>query len=168
MALFPGPIDSLALEIITQAREKHVRIVTAESCTGGLVSGCLTEVPGASEVFDRGFVTYADDAKMAQLSVDRKTISDFGAVSAEAAIEMADGALGASHADIAVSVTGVSGPSGGTPEKPVGTVFIAVVNVRNRDSHTLLKKHFAGDRTAIRLASVEAALQALKGVLNAL
>jgi nicotinamide-nucleotide amidase len=165
MDIFPQPLIALAADLISQARAKRLRIVTAESCTGGLVSGCLTTIPGASEVFDRGFVTYADDAKMAQLSVDRKTLGDFGAVSPETAFEMAEGALLASHADIAVSVTGISGPSGGTPDKPVGTVFIAVTNSHNRDSHILLRNNFAGGRDDIRLASVEAALKALREVV---
>jgi nicotinamide-nucleotide amidase len=166
MSLFPEHLITLAENILSAARHKNLRIVTAESCTGGLISACLTSVPGASDVFDRGFITYADDAKMAQLSVDRKTINDFGAVSPETAIEMADGALLASHADIAVSVTGIAGPAGGSPEKPVGTVYIAATNRRDRNTHILLKSNFTGDRAAVRLASLEAALKALKDLIN--
>ena len=161
MSIFPPQILSLGKDVIAAAREKRIRIVTAESCTGGLLAACLTEIPGASAVVDRGFVTYSDTSKMAQLSVDRKTIADFGAVSAETALEMAEGALLASHAEIAVAITGVSGPGGGTADKPVGLVFIALASAKNRDDQPLLKNNFPGDRGAIRLASVEAALRAL-------
>jgi nicotinamide-nucleotide amidase len=158
MPLFPKPLTDLSAAILDAARAKKLRISTAESCTGGLLSGCLTEVAGSSDAFDRGFITYSNDAKMAQLSVDRKTLSDFGAVSAETAIEMAEGALNASHADIAVSVTGVAGPGGGSAEKPVGLVYIAVAS---RDAHEVIKNTFPGDRPAIRIATVAAALDAL-------
>jgi nicotinamide-nucleotide amidase len=168
MSLFPDNLRAAAANVMDSARKKKLRIVTAESCTGGLLSACLTELPGASDVFDRGFVTYADDAKMAQLDVDRKTLGDFGAVSAETAVEMAEGALSASHADIAVSITGVSGPGGGSADKPVGTVFIALAGTRLKNHSRQVRSNFAGDRGAVRLASVAAALEALKGAIEEL
>lgn len=167
MSLFPEIIQKAALEIVESARQKKIRIVTAESCTGGLLSACLTDVPGSSDVFDRGFVTYANDAKMAQLDVERKTIGDFGAVSAETAVEMAEGALRASHADIAVSITGVAGPDGGTAEKPVGTVFIAIAHGRDEKLNTHTRQNLSGTRGDIRLSSVAAALAALQAALQA-
>jgi nicotinamide-nucleotide amidase len=161
MPVFPNAVTLLAEKALRAAAEKRLRVVTAESCTGGLVSGALTSIIGASDVFDRGFVTYSNDAKMVQLSVDRKTLLDFGAVSGETALEMAEGALRASHADVAVSITGIAGPDGGTPEKPVGLVYISVVNSKNRDEYALKKFNFTGDRASVRLQSVEAVLALL-------
>lgn len=162
MPMFTSQLNVLATEVIEAAKKRKVRIVIAESCTGGLLSACLTEAPGASGVFDRGFITYSNDSKMAQLDVDRKTLADFGAVSAECAAEMAEGALRASHADMAVSVTGIAGPGGGTAEKPVGLVYIGILNGKKPNDHVVLKHNFTGDRSAIRLATVEAALRGLK------
>ena len=118
-------------ELITQAQllnktllAKKMRLATAESCTGGLISALITEVPGSSAVFERGFVTYSNEAKIDLLTVPTFYIEEFGAVSMQTVIAMAEGALLMSRADISVAVTGCAGPDGGTPEKPVGTVFI--------------------------------------------
>src|SRR5438105_3007841 len=113
MPLFAKKLYTLAEQIISEARHKKLQIVTAESCTGGLIAGCLTEIPGSSDVFDRGFVSYSNDAKMNHLGVSRKTLLDFGAVSPETSLEMAEGALLCSNAGLAVSVTGIAGPGGG-------------------------------------------------------
>ena len=161
MHLFPPTLNALAESVIQLARQKKLRLATAESCTGGLISGCLTEVPGASDVFDRGFVTYSNDAKMTNLAVSYKTIQDFGAVSAETALEMAVGTLSASHADMAVSVTGIAGPNGGSAEKPVGLVYIGIA-IRSNGNSYALKKQFEGTRNDVRLHSVEAALSLFK------
>jgi PncC family amidohydrolase len=159
--LFSKDISVLAETVLSAARKKKMKIVTAESCTGGLVSGALTEISGSSDVFDRGFVTYSNDAKMTHIGVSRKTIADFGAVSAETALEMAIGALSASHADIALSVTGVAGPTGGTKAKPVGLVYIGIAFRKGGKSFTI-ENHFDGNRAEIRMKTVKAALKALK------
>ena len=161
MSLFPQPLTDLASAVLETARKKGFQIVTAESCTGGLVSGCLTEIPGASDVVDRGFITYSNDAKMQHLDVSRKTILDYGAVSSETALEMAEGALQSSHANIAVAITGIAGPTGGTDEKPVGRVYICIANGKNNNVK-VMEKNFDGDRSAVRMAATETALHALK------
>ncbi|RMF11770.1 MAG: CinA family protein [Alphaproteobacteria bacterium] len=115
-----------ATELVAEFTRRDLSVTTAESCTGGLVAAVITEVPGASAVFDRGFVTYTNAAKSEMLGVPAPLILEYGAVSEEVARAMADGALARSHADLAVSITGIAGPSGGTPEKPVGTVCFAV------------------------------------------
>lgn len=161
MSIYPAPVLALATEVLAAARAKKLMLVTAESCTGGIIAGCLTDVPGSSDVFDRGFISYSYDAKMAQLSVERKTIADFGAVSAETALEMAEGALNASHAHVSVAVTGIAGPGGGTPDKPVGLVYIAVSNRKTGDTR-VLKNNFDGDRAQVRFSTLETALHALK------
>src|SRR5262245_19981433 len=112
----------LAQALIEEAREKQLKITTAESCTGGLIAGASTEIPGASEVLDRGFVVYSNNAKTKLLSVRAAVIMRFGAVSEEVARAMAEGALKNSAADVAVSCTGIAGPTGGSPEKPIGLV----------------------------------------------
>ncbi|MDD9899661.1 MAG: CinA family protein [Alphaproteobacteria bacterium] len=162
MSLFPQDIHDQAKQLVADASEKRLGVTTAESCTGGLIAACITDIPGSSDMFDRGFVTYSNDAKMAQISVDRKTLADFGAVSAETAIEMAEGALRNSHADIAVAVTGIAGPTGNTDEKPVGLVYIALVSSKDRNNPVISKHQFDGDRHAIRLSTVKEALQALE------
>ncbi|MEJ8476790.1 CinA family protein [Roseibium sp. H3510] len=116
----------MAEEVIAAARYKNAMIATAESCTGGLIAGLLTEVPGSSAVVDRGFVTYSNEAKQEMLGVPLETLQAFGAVSPQTAIAMAEGALERSHAHIAISVTGIAGPGGGTKDKPVGTVHFAI------------------------------------------
>lgn len=153
-------IVELAASLVEKARTAKVMIATAESCTGGLIAGAITEVPGSSDVFDRGFVTYSNDAKMKMLGVKTETLATFGAVSAETAREMAFGALANSNADFAVAVTGIAGPAGGTPEKPVGLVYIGVAEL---DGKTQVAEQRLGDigRSAVRQATLEAALRAL-------
>src|SRR5688572_511752 len=125
--MIPG-FDALvaaAAELLAACREKRLSLATAESCTGGLIAAILTEVPGASDVFERGFVTYSDEAKTEQIGVPAALIEQHGAVSELVAHAMAAGALDCSHADLAVAVTGVAGPGGGTAAKPVGLVHLA-------------------------------------------
>ena len=111
--------------LLDRCRAAGVKLATAESCTGGLIAAYLTEVPGSSDVFERGFVTYSNEAKTASLGVPLELLERHGAVSEEVARAMAEGAVGSSPADISVAVTGVAGPGGGTPEKPVGLVHMA-------------------------------------------
>jgi len=152
-------ILTAAARAIELCRVAGLRIVTAESCTGGLISGALTEIPGSSAVLDRGFVTYSNRAKVEMLGVPPELIEAKGAVSEEVARAMAAGALANSSADIVVSVTGVAGPGGGTPSKPVGLVYIAVQR-RGQDAMTL-ENRFPPDasRETIRGLSVYAALR---------
>ncbi len=132
-------------------------LAAAESCTGGWVAAAVTSVSGSSGWFERGFVTYSDDAKRELLDVRAETLQRFGAVSEETAREMALGALARSRAQVALSITGVAGPTGGTPQKPVGTVCLGWALAGGRvDTVT---RHFSGDRTAVRRQSVVAALQ---------
>src|SRR5689334_23613702 len=118
--MFDAEIVSLATAVLDLCRAKKLMVVTAESCTGGLVAGALTDIAGSSAVVDRGFVTYTNEAKHQMLGVPTETLQKFGAVSRDTAEAMARGALGYSDADLAVSITGVAGPGGGSPEKPVG------------------------------------------------
>jgi len=156
---------SLAKQVQKLLLQKEMFLVTAESCTGGMIAVALTDLSGASKVFDRGFVTYSNDAKVEQLAVPAKTIESFGAVSEETAIAMADGALQAtSKSQISVSVTGIAGPDGGTPEKPVGLVYIAVGSL---DDDTVVYKHnFKGDREEIRDQAVTASFNHLIKALS--
>jgi nicotinamide-nucleotide amidase len=134
-------------------------IATAESCTGGSIAQVITEVPGSSAWYDRGFVTYSNASKMQMLGVSSKTLEVYGAVSADTAIAMAEGALARSDADIVVAVTGIAGPDGGTLDKPVGTVFIAWAE-RNGEVQ-VVKKYWAGSRRHIRAQTVKAALEGI-------
>lgn len=159
--LFPQHLALLAEAVLSEARKRKLRIVTAESCTGGLIAACLTEIAGSSDVVDRGFITYSNDAKMAQIGVREDTLKQHGAVSGETALEMAKGALAASQAHIAVSATGIAGPGGATETKPVGLVYIGLANAKTGNAFTL-KNLFGGDRSAVRIETVETALTALK------
>lgn len=152
-------MHSLVEELTLLLLDKNMRLVTAESCTGGLIAAAMTDRSGSSAVFERGFVTYANEAKIEELGVKSETIENHGAVSEQTAREMAEGALKYSHADIAVSVTGIAGPGGGTAEKPVGLVYIGIA-IQNKDAH-VFKNNFDGDRTSIRQATVEKALELL-------
>jgi nicotinamide-nucleotide amidase len=135
------------------------RVATAESCTGGLVAGAITDIAGSSDWFERGFVTYSNEAKVDLLGVRPETLSRFGAVSEATAREMVAGALERSRADIAVAITGVAGPAGGTPEKPVGLVWVAWGP--REGAGDAVSYRFAGDRAAVREASVAVALTGL-------
>ena len=162
--MFPSPLLSLAQVVLADAREKKLRIATAESCTGGLVAGVLTEIPGSSDVLERGFVVYSNRAKQDMLGVPGDMIADQGAVSEAVARAMAEGAVANSNAHVAVSITGVAGPGGGTPLKPVGLVHFAAA----RENRSILHEaHRFGDigRTEIRLKSVEVALLLLQKML---
>ncbi len=134
-----------------------LKVVTAESCTGGGVAAALTDVPGSSQWFERGYVTYSNDAKLQDLHVEPAALARHGAVSAEIVGQMAAGALRASGADVAVAVSGVAGPDGGTADKPVGLVFLAVL--RRGGAVRVLREQFPGDRAAVRRAAVAAALR---------
>ena len=151
-------VDRIAQELGKTCSALGIKIVTAESCTGGLIAGTLTDVPGASAWFDRGFVTYSNEAKKAMLGVREETLTEFGAVSKETAEEMAQGARRVSGADIAVSTTGVAGPTGGTESAPVGTVFIGVSAEDRTESRRFL---YEGNRGEVRAAAVRDALRIL-------
>jgi nicotinamide-nucleotide amidase len=161
MTMFPLEITMLAQLVLDECRERHVRIVTAESCTGGLVAGVLTEIAGSSDVVDRGFVTYSNRAKSSVLGVPGDLIADMGAVSEPVARMMAEGALNASDAHIAVAITGVAGPGGGTPMKPVGLVHFATARANGPILH---RRELFGDlgRSEIRMQSVRMALEMIR------
>lgn len=154
--LFPKDILDRARRIVALCGQNRLWLATAESCTGGLIAGAITEISGSSQIFGRGFVTYANEAKVEMIGVPMNMIESHGAVSEPVARAMAEGALSRSGADIAIAVTGIAGPGGGTTEKPVGLVYLACAR---RGQPTLHERHiFPGDRTAIRLATVSAAL----------
>lgn len=150
-----APLASKALDT---CRERRLTLAAAESCTGGLVSAALTSIAGSSDVFERGFVTYSNEAKREMLGVSAQILITYGAVSEECALAMANGALAHSRADIAVSVTGIAGPGGGSLAKPVGLVYLACVSRDGPASQRrlLLADH---DRTSIRMSSAATALE---------
>jgi nicotinamide-nucleotide amidase len=149
-----------AAQVLELFRARGLKVATAESCTGGLVAGALTEIAGSSDVVDRGFVTYSNDAKEAMLGVPSATLARHGAVSAETATAMAVGALENSSADIVVAITGIAGPGGGTQQKPVGLVHFAAAS---RDGRNLARERRYGDvgRQRVREQSVAEALDLL-------
>ncbi len=157
MGMFPDPLLNRALLLVDDLRERRLRLVTAESCTGGLVSALFTSVAGSSAVFERGFVTYSNKAKEEVLGVPGDGLADYGAVSEPVARMMAEGALEVSRANIAVAITGIAGPGGGTPMKPVGTVHFACLRENRAMVHEMRQFGDIG-REAVRLASVEVAL----------
>ncbi|HEX5282229.1 MAG TPA: CinA family protein [Micropepsaceae bacterium] len=158
--MFPETIVAATTKLVAEARARTLRIATAESCTGGLIAGALTAIPGSSDVFERGAVVYANQAKMEMLGVSAGLLERHGAVSAEVARAMAEGALAHSAADIAVSCTGIAGPGGGSAEKPVGLVYLAVAR-RNRKTRGLECRFGEISREEIRLRTVAAGLQLL-------
>jgi len=153
-------IDAAAIAVLEACRARGFKVATAESCTGGLVAGALTEIAGSSDVVDRGFVTYSNAAKHQMLGVPEETLIAHGAVSRQTAEAMARGAVAQSLADIAVSITGVAGPGGGSAEKPVGLVHFAAAS---RDGALIQAEKRFGDigRAAVRQASVVQALAML-------
>jgi nicotinamide-nucleotide amidase len=163
--MFPSDLIARATALIARYREAGLMIATAESCTGGLIAALLTEIPGSSAVVERGFVVYSNAAKQELLGVPALTLKRHGAVSEEMARAMAEGALKASRADVAVSVTGVAGPDGGTAAKPVGLVHLACAR---RGAPTVAREERFGDigRDAVRLASVRVGLDLLQGALR--
>ncbi len=152
-------MDTLAAQVGEMLKSRGFMLATAESCTGGGVAQAVTDIPGSSEWFERGFVTYANQAKVEMLGVQAQTLRLHGAVSERTVLEMAEGALAHSHADISLAVSGIAGPGGGTPEKPVGTVWFAW-SLRGGPSDAR-KYQLTGDRAEIRAQSVRIALQGL-------
>lgn len=160
MSLFPADIEELARRIISDFTARGFMVSTAESCTGGLIAGALTDIAGSSAVVDRGFVTYTNEAKMDMLGVGTGTLATFGAVSRQTALQMAHGALFRSRADFAVAVTGIAGPGGGSADKPVGLVHLAAKARGGKILHHEMRYGEIG-RTEIRLATVRTALEML-------
>ena len=159
--MFSLEIETLARLLVDEARRRSLRIVTAESCTGGLVAGAICSISGASDVFERGFITYSNRAKEELLGVPGDLIADLGAVSEPVARMMAEGALENSDAHLAVAISGVAGPGGGTARKPVGTVHIATARSNEAVIHKL--ELFDEDtREGVQLAAVQSALQMLR------
>ncbi len=158
-------IKKLALDISNALTNLKLTIATAESCTGGWISQALTDVPGSSLWFDRGFVTYSNAAKIQMLGVNPLTLELYGAVSAETVSEMVTGALIHSDADFALAVTGIAGPSGGTEQKPVGTIFVAWTSKLN--GYKVLQENLSGDRQEIRRQTVVIALKGLADSIKA-
>jgi nicotinamide-nucleotide amidase len=156
----PDAHQQLAERVLAEARKRGLKIATAESCTGGMVSAALTDIAGSSDVFERGFVTYSNDAKQEMLGVAAATIAAHGAVSTQTACAMAEGAIRNSRADIAVAITGVAGPGGGSAEKPVGLVCFAIAR---KDQATLERRQQFNDggRTTIRQDAARMALEML-------
>jgi nicotinamide-nucleotide amidase len=163
--MFPPDLLVRAAELLARYRSAHRMIATAESCTGGLIAGLLTEIPGSSAVVERGFVVYSNAAKEELLGVPASTLERSGAVSEETARAMAEGALKASRAYVAVSVTGIAGPDGGSAAKPVGLVHFAYAR---RGAATVAREERFGDigRDAVRLAAVRVGLDLLAGALG--
>ncbi|RJE80140.1 CinA family protein [Paracoccus sp. JM45] len=154
---------SQAADVLQAARDRGLSIATAESCTGGLIAGALTEIPGSSDAFDRGFVTYSNSAKQQMLGVHAETIHEFGAVSEQVAAQMAAGALRNSDAGIAVAVTGIAGP-GGSEHKPEGRVCFGMAQAYGTTTETV--EFGAIGRHRVRAATVEHALQLLLTALR--
>ncbi|XUY28117.1 CinA family protein [Agrobacterium sp. rho-8.1] len=160
MSVFPSDIEALAQKIVHDFTARGYMLSTAESCTGGLIAGALTEIAGSSAVVDRGFVTYTNDAKMDMLGVSTLTLETFGAVSMETAFQMAHGALYRSRAQLSIAVTGIAGPGGGSALKPVGLVHLAA---KTRAGDILHREMRYGDigRDTVRLATVKTSLEML-------
>ena len=155
--LFPSSTLELATQLVELCTQKNILLTTAESCTGGLIAATITDVSGASAIFHKSVVTYSNEMKTHYLGVPSPLFDSHGAVSQPVAEAMAKGAIQADAPTIALSVTGVAGPTGGTPDKPVGTVHIAAYHSET-DSLIHEQHHFDGDRTSVRVQSVEAAL----------
>ncbi|WP_135077893.1 CinA family protein [Terasakiella sp. SH-1] len=153
-------LNSLAKETLIACRRAGLMIATAESCTGGMISAALTSVSGSSDVFDRAFITYSNQAKQDMLHVPEKKLEKHGAVSKQVAKAMAEGALSVCDSDLCVAVTGIAGPDGGTDEKPVGLVYIACAK---NGSTTIVEKHrFEGGRDDVRFQTAERALKLIQ------
>lgn len=166
MSLFPPDIEETATKIIADFAAKGLMVVTAESCTGGLIAGALTEIAGSSAVVDRGLVTYTNAAKADILGVSTDTLKNFGAVSRETALEMAAGALKASQAQVSVAVTGIAGPGGGSEAKPVGLVHLAAGNRQGKVLHREMRYGDIG-RSGVRLATLRTAFEMLRDIAEA-
>ena len=162
--MFPEEHEELARRLVADLWSARLKLVCAESCTGGLIAALMTEVPGSSEVFERGYVTYSNDSKIALLGVSKASLDSLGAVSGDVAAAMAVGALKASQADISVAVTGIAGPGGSTPQKPVGLVYVAAQRKGKRVTGREFRFGDAG-RQVIRLAAVYEALSLVRQVM---
>ena len=160
MSLFPAEIEALAATIVRDFARRRLTVATAESCTGGLIAGALTEISGSSAVVDRGFVTYSNTAKEEMIGVSAATLAAFGAVSKETALQMASGARLRAGTDLAVAVTGIAGPGGGSPDKPVGLVHLCAVTKTGTRIYREMRYGDLG-RSGIRLATVKTALELL-------
>src|SRR5204863_2319938 len=161
--LLPDVLVKKAREVVEANRKAGRRVAVAESCTGGLVSAALTEIAGSSDVFEAGYVTYSNAAKISELKVSQDVVETFGSVSVATAWAMARGALAASDADIAVAITGIAGPGGGSPSKPVGTVVFATAE-RNADPAKIVADQKSFDektRSGVRLQAALCALELL-------
>jgi nicotinamide-nucleotide amidase len=155
--MLPAATLGAARDLLAALEARGLTLATAESCTGGLIAAALTAIPGSSAVVQAGFVTYSNAAKAAMLGVPEALLGSVGAVSAEVAQAMAEGALARAGVDLAVSCTGIAGPGGATPTKPVGLVFVAAAR---RGAPTRVERHvFPGDRDAVRAATVAEALR---------
>lgn len=159
--MFPDHIRNLALLTMDEAIQRRVRLCTAESCTGGLLAGLFTEFAGSSKFLDRGFVTYSNHAKAEVLNVGGEVLADYGAVSEPVARLMAEGALEHSRANMAIAITGIAGPGGGTPMKPVGSVHLACARENKSMLHEMLSLGEIG-RHEVRIATIEAALKMIR------
>ncbi len=159
--MFPSTTEQLAREAIQALVKRHWMITTAESCTGGLIVGALTQIPGSSAAVYGGYVTYANEAKTAMVNVPQDMLDRFGAVSEQVARKMSEGALTASGADISIAVTGIAGPDGGSQDKPVGLVHIACSSAGKTGIETAHKEMRFGQigREATRLATLDTALE---------
>jgi nicotinamide-nucleotide amidase len=159
--MFPSPLLDRASALLSAYRQRGLKLATAESCTGGLVAALLTEIPGSSDVVERGFVTYSNQAKQELLGVPAETLQKFGAVSEPTARAMASGALRHSHAQVSVSITGIAGPGGGSAEKPVGLVHFACAGPGDRI--VAVERRFSDlGRAEVRRAALEQALAMLE------
>ena len=163
--MFPSDLITEATALLAELRSKGVKVATAESCTGGLIVGLLTEIAGSSDVVDRGFITYSNEAKVEMLGVDPQLIADHGAVSEAVARAMANGALAHSNAAITVAVTGVAGPGGGTAAKPVGLVHLSAARHGGATLHHATRFGDIG-RSAIRIATIREAMSLLRRIAN--
>jgi nicotinamide-nucleotide amidase len=161
--MFSAAQVELAREILDRCRSRGLRLATAESCTGGLIAACLTEIAGSSDVFERGLVAYANQAKIDLLGVAPNCLARFGAVSEETARAMAEGGLARSKVDLCVAVTGIAGPGGGSAGRPVGLVHFATAGRGQSTRHA--QSVFTGDRQAVRQATVTRALELLRACL---
>ncbi|MDG2364684.1 MAG: CinA family protein [Methylococcaceae bacterium] len=157
-------IAVLAGEVAALLADKKITVAVAESCTGGALCQALTEIPGSSCWFDRGFITYSNQAKVEMLGVSSTLLEQYGAVSFETARAMVEGVHGRSQAELAIAITGIAGPDGGTAEKPVGTVFFGIS--QKGQAVKIDKRRFKGDRNEVRARSVEFVLKALLKTLT--
>ena len=157
-------LEALSIRIGNLLKSKGLTLATAESCTGGWAAKVITDIPGSSHWFDRGFVTYTNIAKQEMLAVNENTLAEFGAVSEQTVQEMAEGVIQHSHADIALAISGIAGPHGDTPQKPLGMVCLAWSGKQFATFSTT--EHYTGDREQVRYQAVVAALEGIQKCLE--